>query len=482
VPPGDLPLLSYSPADNCPKRQAQRGQSKSRAIKFEMIDLHSPYNSPTEPGPEQFWDPEAAENDDRRILIVDDEQSIRQLFSTYLGETYLCETAGDAQAALDALERQQFGLVLTDVHMPGLGGIELLRRVVDLYPDTAVIIVSGINRTQRVIDAMRVGAFDYLIKPCDLEVLSLSVERALERRVLLRNSLRYKRDLENRNAELAEQKAHLVRLQAQMVHAEKMASLGLLAAGVAHELNNPAGFIYSNIDVLRLYVERLERCLFAYERLTLTADDADRIARLKTEVDYDNVVDELGAVLSDCYLGAQRIKDVVQNLRLFSRLDEAEVKEIDIHEGIEATVRLLAHYFKSGGIALERDYGELPRVNCYAAQLNQVWMNLLMNAVQAIGNADGRIRIRTRHVDEIVRVEISDNGGGISANDLKSIFDPFFTTKPVGEGTGLGLAIVHGIVQQHGGDITIDTVAGQGTTFGVSLPIDIETVKLTLNR
>jgi signal transduction histidine kinase len=440
-----------------------------------MIDSYSPHNSNSQPSPAYFGDAENAESDDRRILIVDDEQLVRNLFASYLGESYLCETAADAQEALEALARRQFGLVLTDVHMPGLGGIELLRRIVDLYPETAVIVVSGIDRTQRVIDAVRVGAFDYLVKPLELEVLALSVERALERRMLLRNSRRYERDLERRNAELAEQKSHLVRLQAQMLHAEKMASLGLMAAGVAHELNNPAGFIYSNIDVLRLYVERLERCLFAYDRLTLPPSDAARIARLKTEIDYDRVVAELGSVLSDCYLGAERIKDVVQNLRLFSRLDEAEVKEIDLHEGIEATVRLLAHYFKSGHIALERDFGELPRVNCYAAQLNQVWMNLLINAVQAIGNADGRVGIRTRHVDNVVRVEISDTGGGISADHLKSIFDPFFTTKPVGEGTGLGLAIVHGIVRQHGGDITVGSVAGAGTTFTITVPIDIET-------
>ena len=440
-----------------------------------MIELNSPYNLAAQPPSARSCDNEVVETADRRILIVDDEQAVRKLFASYLGENYSYETAADAQDALEALERNQFALVLTDVHMPGLGGIELLRKIVDLYPETVVIIVSGVNRTQRVTDAIRVGAFDYLIKPLELEVLSLAVERALSHRTLLRNSRRYKRDLEKRNSELAQQKAHLVRLQAQMIHAEKMASLGLLAAGVAHELNNPAGFIYSNIDVLRLYVERLERCLFAYDRIELPANDAARMARLKDEIEYGQVMRELGAVLSDCSLGAERIKDVVQNLRLFSRLDEADVKEIDIHEGIEATVRLLAHYFKSGRIGLERDFGELPVVNCYAAQLNQVWMNLLMNAVQAIGDGDGRVRISTRYEDNIVRVVITDSGGGISHDHLKSIFDPFFTTKPVGEGTGLGLAIVHGIVRQHGGDITVETVAGEGTTFTVNLPIDIET-------
>ena len=274
--------------------------------------------------------------------------------------TYTCETAADAQEALDMLARGPFALVLTDMQMPGLGGIELLRKIVEHYPDTAVIMISGVDRTQRVIDAIRVGASDYLIKPCELDVLAFSIERALERRMLLRNARRYKKDLELRNAELAQQKGELVRLQAQMVQSAKMASLGLLAAGVAHELNNPAGFIYSNVDVLRQHVERLERCLFAYDEMTLPNQDADRIAKIKSEIDYDNIVNDLESIMSDCHLGAERIRDVVQNLRLFSRLDESEIKQVDLNESIEATVRLLSHYYKSGRISLDRDYGELP--------------------------------------------------------------------------------------------------------------------------
>lgn len=438
------------------------------------MNWFAPDHSSSQTSSGYLWDAECCEPEDRRILIVDDERPVRDLFAAYLGENYDCETAAGAQEALDLLAGQSFALVLTDVHMPGLGGIELLRSIVRLYPETAVIIISGVDRPQRVIDAIRVGAADYLVKPCELEVLSLSVERALDRRMLLRNSRRYKRDLENQNAELAQQKQQLVRLQAQIVHAEKMASLGLLAAGVAHELNNPAGFIYSNIDVLRLYVERLERCLFAYDQLTLSASDADRIKRLKADLNYEQVIEELGPILADCYLGAERIRDITQNLRLFSRLDEAEIKEVDLHEGLEATIRLLANYFKAGHIVLERDYTDLPRVSCYAAQLNQIWMNLLMNAVQAIGDAEGRVRISTRGAGDSVQVAIADTGGGISPDQLKSIFDPFFTTKPVGEGTGLGLAIAHGIVEQHGGSIAVESALGAGTTFTVRLPKDIE--------
>jgi two-component system NtrC family sensor kinase len=421
-----------------------------------------------------FFNSEYAESHDRRILVVDDEECVRKLFATYLGETYSCAEAADAQEALEFLSREPFALVVTDMRMPGLSGIELLRKITERYQDTAVIIVSGIDRTQRVMDAIRLGASDYLVKPCELDVLTISVERALERRMLLRTALRYKQDLENRNAELARQKTEMERLQAQVLQVEKMASLGQLAAGVAHELNNPAGFIYSNIDLLKEHIERLKRCLSDYDDVELPPEAAARIAAIKKEIDYDNIVADLASILSDCHIGAERIRDVVQNLRLFSRLDEAAVKRVDLNEGIESTVRLLSGYYKSGSISLIRDYGEIPQVNCYAAQLNQVWMNLLVNATQAMGESRGEVRITTRCEGRTVIVSISDTGPGIAPEQLKKIFDPFFTTKPIGEGTGLGLSISHGIIERHGGKIEVESTPGQGTTFTVSLPVDAE--------
>lgn len=413
-----------------------------------------------------------AEAHDRRILIVDDEEPVRRLFAEYLSENYSCAIAADAQEALEFLSKEPFALVLTDIQMPGLGGIELLRKITELFADTAVIIVSGIDRIQRVIDAIRVGASDYIVKPCELDVLALRVERALERRTLLRNARKYKQDLELRNTELARRQAELQRLQAQITQTEKMASLGQLAAGIAHELNNPAGFIYSNIDLLKDYVARLERYLSAVDEVVLPSEAAARINEVRRQIDYDNIVADLSSILTDCYLGAERIRDVVQNLRLFSRLDEADFKRVDLNEGIESTVRLLSLYYRDGRITLRRDYGELPQVNCYAALLNQVWMNLLMNAAQAIGQADGEVRISTRSEGNRVVATFGDTGGGIAPESLKRIFDPFFTTKPVGEGTGLGLSISHSIIQRHGGKIEVKSVLGKGTTFTISIPVN----------
>ena len=419
---------------------------------------------------------------DRRILIVDDDESVRKLFADYLEQSYSCATAADAYDALERLSQEPFALVLSDIQMPGLGGIELLRKIIERYPDTAVIMISGVDRTQRVIDAIRVGASDYLIKPCELDVLTFCVERTLERRTLLRNARRYKEALENQNAELARRGTELERLQAQIVHTEKMASLGQLAAGVAHELNNPAGFIYSNIALLKGYIKRLERCLNAFDDVALPPASAERIRDMKTEMGYDDILTDLDSILSDCYIGAERIRDIVQNLRLFSRLDEAELKPVDLNEGIEATLRLLSMYYKSGTIRLLRDYGELPQVNCYAAQLNQVWMNLLVNAAQAIGEAEGEVRIKTRCEGANVIVSISDTGAGIEPEHLKNIFDPFFTTKAVGEGTGLGLSISHGVIVRHGGAIVVDSTPARGTTFTITIPLDAKPISTDVSE
>lgn len=413
-----------------------------------------------------------AEKHDRRILIVDDEERVCNLFAQCLNERYSCETAANAQEALDWLQQQPFALVITDIQMPGLGGIELLRRITDLYRDTAVIIVSGVDRTQRVIDAIRVGAYDYLVKPIDLDVLELCVDRTLERRTLLRDARKYKEDLEKRNQELASRKAELERVQAQLVHSEKMASLGQLAAGVAHELNNPAGFILSNMAALPDYVERLEKLLSTYDSTVLSESDAQLVASAKQTADYEHILSDLRSIATDSFIGAERIKEIVQNLRLFSRLDEADVKEVDVHEGIDSTVRLLSQYFSGPRIRLRREYGTLPRISCYAGQLNQVWMNLLVNAAQAIGNAPGEVTIKTSSQNETIAVSVSDTGNGIAPEHVNRIFDPFFTTKAVGEGTGLGLSISHGIVARHRGRMSVSSAIGQGTTFNVVLPVN----------
>ncbi|HST53885.1 MAG TPA: ATP-binding protein [Pyrinomonadaceae bacterium] len=406
-----------------------------------------------------------------RILVVDDEESVRDLFAMFLSDNYECATAPSADEALACLAQENFALVISDMMMPGRNGVELLREIVARYPDTVVIMCSGVDRTQRVLDAVRLGAYDYLIKPCDLDVLALTVERALERRSLLRAARYYKLDLERHNEELRRSRAELMRLQSQIVQNEKMASLGQLAAGVAHELNNPAGFIYGNMEVLDECARGLERLLSFYDAAPLPPGMAESVRRIKNEVDYDNTLADLRSIVADCREGAERIRDVVQNLRTFSRLDEAEFKKVDIHEGLESTLRLLSRFYGKGTATLSRDYGELPQVDCFAGQLNQVWLNLLVNAAHAVKDG-GEVSIKTRLDGDSAVVRIGDTGCGIAPENLSRIFDPFFTTKPVGEGTGLGLSVTYSIVERHRGTIKVESEQGRGTAFTVTIPVD----------
>jgi two-component system, NtrC family, sensor kinase len=440
-----------------------------------MVDLQTAIK--TEPAaifaPAQLPGSETAgvsDPSDRRILIVDDEEGVRNMYADWLSESYECRTAASADKALEHLAGEPCALVISDMMMPGRNGVELLREITTRYPDTAFIMVSGVDRTQRVRDALRVGAFDYLIKPCELDGLTISVERALQHRALQRTARIYKTHLEKQNIELANRKAELERLQAQLVQSEKMASLGQLAAGVAHELNNPAGFIYGNMDILAGYLTSLEILFKTWDGIKLSSEDASSLDAIETKLNYKTLRRELSLILADCREGAERICDVVKNLRLFSRLDEAEFKSIDVNEGISSTLRLLSRYYSAGSISLEKHYGNLPLVDCYASQLNQVWMNLLVNAAQAVGD-NGKVSIETKLNGDNIVVVIADNGAGIPAESLSNIFDPFFTTKPVGVGTGLGLSTSYGIIERHGGSISVQSKLNQGTTFTVQIPI-----------
>jgi two-component system, NtrC family, sensor kinase len=406
-----------------------------------------------------------------RILIVDDSITVRAALAKQLSIRYDCFQADSYMGALNELRQSEFQIVITDINMPGLSGVELLRKINERYPETSVIMLTGVNRPQVVLEAMRDGAFDYLIKPCDPYLLDLTVERALERRTLIRKAAEYKADLEARNTELAEGKAQLQRLQAQIVQNAKMTSLGRLAAGVAHELNNPVGFVLGNLELLSKDLGGILRLLKYYDAAELSGTVEAGAGEIKSEIRYRSMVDEIESMIADCQDGATRVRDIVANLRTFSRLDEAEFKDIDLHEGIDSTVRMLSRYFSAENIVLVRNFGNVPTIQGYSGQLNQVWMNLLANAAQALGTGGGTVSIATRVIDEKVEIKVTDTGPGIPREDLEHIFDPFYTTKPVGEGTGLGLSISFSIIARHHGSIDVHTEIGSGTTFIVRLPV-----------
>jgi signal transduction histidine kinase len=255
---------------------------------------------------------------------------------------------------------------------------------------------------------------------------------------------------ETLEARVEERTRELRDTQAQLVQSEKMRSLGQLVAGVAHELNNPIGFVHANLKLLEEQVVKLERA----------AVDADR----------ERAREAIRKLLSRSREGTERVKKIVQDLRTFSRVDRAELADADLNEEIERTLGLMEPRLKNG-IRVEKDFAPLPRVRCFVGQLNQVFMNLLMNACDAL-DGSGTIRIRTRPMEGGVRLEFADDGPGLQPEVRERIFEPFFTTKPVGKGTGLGLSLSHGIVGRHGGRMGVDSEPGQGACFWIELPAE----------
>ena len=258
--------------------------------------------------------------------------------------------------------------------------------------------------------------------------------------------------------------------QNQLVQAEKMASLGQLAAGVAHEINNPVGFVNSNLGTLQQYSDDMLRLLAAYERWekTLAKDAQQEMARLKTEIDVDFLREDIGNLLSESLDGMQRVRRIVQDLKDFSHVDEVGRQWANLESGLDSTLRVIWNELKYKAEII-KEYGAISDIECLPSQLNQVFMNLLVNAAQSIEN-NGRITIRTGEEGERVWVEIEDTGHGIKPEHLSRIFDPFFTTKPIGKGTGLGLSLSYGIVQKHDGRIEVKSDVGKGTVFKVLLP------------
>jgi signal transduction histidine kinase len=262
----------------------------------------------------------------------------------------------------------------------------------------------------------------------------------------------------------------LEQAQNQLLQSEKMASIGQLAAGVAHEINNPVGFVNSNLGSLQIYAKDLLRLLAAYERAEANLTDSARqeIDRLKAELDVAYLREDIGNLLKESSDGLQRVKRIVQDLKDFSHVGETERNWANLEQGLDSTLNVVWNELKYKA-EIVKEYGNIPEIECFPSQLNQVFLNLLMNAAQAIENS-GRITVRTGQFEEAVWVEVEDTGTGIEPEHLSRVFEPFFTTKPVGKGTGLGLSLAYGIVQKHGGRIEVRSEPGQGSVFRVVLP------------
>ncbi|WP_345952828.1 7TM diverse intracellular signaling domain-containing protein [Mucilaginibacter sp. PAMB04168] len=288
-------------------------------------------------------------------------------------------------------------------------------------------------------------------------------------------------ELRQSNQELNQTLEELKQAQTQLVEAEKMASLGQLTAGIAHEINNPINFVTSNINPLRRDIEMVLDTLKTVEEIGISelpiAEKQKQIQDYKDELDFDYLTLEINHLMKGITEGANRTAEIVKGLRIFSRLDEDDLKRADVNEGLDSTLVIANNLI--GKIRVEKQYGDLPFIECYAGKLNQVFLNIISNAVYAVkkrfgDSADGKLEIITTHDQQNVYIKIKDNGTGMSVETQRKMFDPFFTTKDVGEGTGLGMSIAYNTIKKHQGQIRVESVLNEGTEFTLVIPINFD--------
>ncbi len=390
-----------------------------------------------------------------QVLIADDDPVSRKLLQSYLQKWgYEVTVAANGAEAWRLFQAAPFAIVITDWMMPEVDGLELIRRIRAAHRPGYVhaTLLTAKAQKEDLVEGMEAGADDFLTKPFDRDELRVRL-RAAERIV-------------NLEASLAEQNRVLRETQAALVQSEKLASLGQLAAGVAHEINNPVAYVTNNLAVIRRDTQAALAALDAHRR-----GDADEASRLEKAADIDYLRENFARMCDKTLEGLQRVRDIVRNLRDFARLDEAEFKEADLNAALNSTIEIIQHQIKEKNIQLEKSLTSLPMVLCHPGKINQVFLNLLMNAIQACERG-GVVTARTSaETGKGVVIEVQDNGCGICPEHRPRLFEPFFTTKPVGQGTGLGLSVSFGIVRDHGGVIEVDSEAGRGSTFRIRLPL-----------
>ncbi|WP_317204190.1 response regulator [Janthinobacterium sp.] len=426
------------------------------------------------------------------VLIIDDTPANVAVLADYLEDQGLRVVV--AQDGEEGLQRAQFvrpDLILLDVMMPGMDGFETCRQLKSRaeVKDIPVIFMTALTDTSNVVNGFAVGGVDYVTKPIQIEEVLARINthlslRAMHQQLSAQNLILQQEVTTRLETEAAlqlangEQQALIGKLQEahdQLLQSEKMASIGQLAAGIAHEINNPIGFINSNMGSLQTYFDTLFSALDACEKVLTEAPGcgqlAARFAQVKQEAEIDYLRDDIVELMKESKEGLKRVKDIVQALKDFSHVGQANWLEADLHRGLDSTLNIVSNEIKYKAEVIKR-YGDLPPVKCLASQLNQVFMNLLVNAAHAIKEF-GTITISTGCTDaDWVWVEIRDTGQGVPAENLNRIFEPFFTTKPVGSGTGLGLSLSYGIVHKHGGRIEVRSEAGVGSSFTVHLPVN----------
>jgi len=443
----------------------------------------------------------------KNILVVDDTPDNLRLLSAMLtAQGFEVRKALNGKMALTACQMLLPDVILLDINMPGMDGYQVCQQLKadDRTCEIPVIFISALDDVLDKAKAFDVGGVDYIAKPFHGAEVVLRIENQINLRLL-------QVKLQEKNFLLQQALDNLKAAQVQQIQNEKMVALGQLVAGIAHEINNPISFIYGNLQYAGQYVQDLVNIIEVYQQEYL--QPTPKIQQVSQDIDLNFVIRDLQDLIAAMYRGSNRIREIVLALQNFSRHDESEIKRVNIHEGIDNTLVMLQHRLKETpnrpAIVVVKNYGKLPRIKCYASELNQVFMHLLNNAIDALEKGvgsgewgDGEMgrwedekriitpqsTVNTQHspllIPQIqiytqmtnsntVKITIADNGPGIQDSLRSRLFDPFFTTKPVGKGSGLGLSISYQvIVQKHRGNITCNSSVGQGAEFTIEIPIE----------
>ncbi|MEG3842733.1 response regulator [Microcoleus sp. herbarium14] len=415
-----------------------------------------------------------------KILIVDDELELERLIKQRLRKQVqaLEFELVFARNGKEALEKMQsdpgIEVVLTDINMPEMDGLTLLNKLFQNDRNITAVVVSAYDDMKNIRTAMHCGAFDFLTKPIDFEDLTITINRTLESARQMKKNINQVQEA-----------------QLQLIQNEKMAALGELVAGVAHEINNPIGFIAGNINLSTDAVNDLINHLRLYQ--TTFPEPGPLIEDAAAKIDLDYQLEDLPKMLSEMKRGAERIVNISNSLRTFSRSDTVNKVLANIREGLDSTLMILQHRLKANNnrpaIQIVKEYGQPVLVKCYLGQMNQVFMNIFSNAIDTLDEASqGRsyaemkdapntitIVTEAKYDRGIFEIKIKDNGQGMSEEVKARIFDQLFTTKAVGKGTGLGLSISRQIVvDMHRGSLSCESVLGEGTEFTIAIPLQEE--------
>ncbi|MGB6301415.1 MAG: response regulator [Rivularia sp. (in: cyanobacteria)] len=429
------------------------------------------------------------------ILVIDDSPTNLEILHDVLGSAgYEVLVEMDGASGIEQVESNPPDLILLDVMMPKIDGFETCRRL-QSNPSTKsipIIFITALTEAEEKVKGLSLGAVDYITKPFEQEEVLARISLHLKLRKLNIELDKQKQELEirveERTSELSQALDELKQTQLQLVQTEKISSLGQLVAGVAHEINNPIGFISTNLHYANQYIEDLLTLVRLFQKNCF--DPGSEVEEQIEAMDLQHIDKDLPKLMSSMKLGTDTIKGIMQSLRNFSRSDGENKKLVDIHEGIEATLMILQHrlkaYPKRPAIQVVKNYSILPKVKCFPGQLNQVFMNLLANAIDVLEESlieeqdlngkectliNPKIIVATTIDRYQVTVKIADNGKGMSESIVNEIFQPFFTTKPEGKGTGLGLSISYQIItENHGGNLQCFSSPGKGTEFLIQIP------------